>query len=611
MPAENSPNPTGRPVVTRFAPSPTGALHIGGARTALYAWAYAKKHHGRFILRIEDTDLKRSSPESTHGILRDLGWLGLWSDEGPKYPCSKHGCGCGKALGDPGYDPYDRERQLGSNGPYFQSQRAADGIYDTYVQLLLDAGKAYEDDGAVRFRMDKDIAFTDAVYGDIAVKAADLEDFVIRKGEDGGKLPTFHFAVVVDDALMEVTHVIRGQEHLTNTTKHAALYDTLAGITGDAERWQRPVWVHTPSIMNPGGSKMSKRDKAKVARAAAKEEIAARSTTINDFSVEAAWRSTAGWLSGMAEPAWNSSATVDASLLENLKTYIGFSEQVSDRPLREVLPPLFASFVDGENDNIRIAEDIARYLNVGLPSINVEDFLCAGYLQSALLNYIALLGWNPGDDLEHFDLDFLCAKFSLERIGKSNSTFDRVKLKDFNAKAIRELDAGKFVDRMTKYVEAYRPAWSASPIFADTAKWHAFCEAVQERTHVLPDPLDANAFLIEPENAIAYDFKPKAIRKAMMGNDGQGITLLEAMRSAFAELPAEGFGHAAHGTINALAEQSGINMGKYAQPVRIAVSGGPVTPPIDVTLDLLGKDAVLNRMQRCLDAAKSAISTQA
>lgn len=549
MPAENSPNPTGRPVVTRFAPSPTGALHIGGARTALYAWAYAKKHHGRFILRIEDTDLKRSSPESTHGILRDLGWLGLWSDEGPKYPCSKHGCGCGKALGDPGYDPYDRERQLGSNGPYFQSQRAADGIYDTYVQLLLDAGKAYEDDGAVRFRMDKDIAFTDAVYGDIAVKAADLEDFVIRKGEDGGKLPTFHFAVVVDDALMEVTHVIRGQEHLTNTTKHAALYDTLAEVTGDAERWQRPVWVHTPSIMNPGGSKMSKRDKAKTSRKGAEDAKLEQCTGVETAA--------------------------------------------------------FDAFMAGENDDAGISAAVAAALGIALPEIEVCDFLRAGYLQSALLNYIALLGWNPGDDIEHFGLDFLCERFSLERIGKSNSTFDRVKLKDFNAKAIRELDAGKFVDRMTKYVEAYRPAWSASPIFADTAKWHAFCEAVQERTHVLPDPLDANAFLIEPDDAIAYDFTPKAIRKAMMGNDGQGIALLEAMRSAFAELPAEGFGHAAHETINALAEQSGINMGKYAQPVRIAVSGGPVTPPVDVTLDLLGKDATLARMRRCLDAAKA------
>lgn len=548
-PPEPTNVPQDRPVVTRFAPSPTGALHIGGARTALFAWAFAKKHSGRFILRVEDTDLKRSSPESTKGILRDLAWLGLYSDEGPKYPCGKHGCGCGKAVDDAGYDPYDRDRQLGDNGPYFQSQRAADGVYDKYVQLLLDAGNAYEDDGAVRFRMDKDIAFTDAVFGDIAVKQDDLEDFVIRKGEDSGRLPTFHFAVVVDDALMEVTHVIRGQEHLSNTTKHAALYDVLAEVTGDAETWRRPVWVHTPSIMNPGGSKMSKRDKAKTARAAATER-------------------------GLKD--------VESKLMDR-----------------------WVAFLSGDNNDSDIAEWVAQRLDVQLPAINVDDFRQAGYLQSALLNYIALLGWNPGDDIEHFDLDFLCEKFSLERIGKSNSTFDRAKLKDFNAKAVRELEPGKFVDRMTKYVEAYRPAWTDTSIFADTDHWQAFCGAVQERTHVLPDPLDANAYLIDPDGAVAYDFTPKPVRKAMIGNDAQGVALLEEMAVAFVDLSAEGFGAAAHAKVNELAEASGINMGKYAQPVRIAVSGGPVTPPIDVTLALLGKDTTLTRMRRCVAAAKS------
>ncbi len=563
MPAENSTSPTGRPVVTRFAPSPTGALHIGGARTALFAWAFARKHQGRFILRIEDTDLKRSSPESTKGILRDLGWLGLFSDEGPKYPCGKHGCGCGKAVDDAGFDPYDRGRQLGDNGPYFQSQRAADGLYDRYVQVLLDAGKAYEDDGAVRFRMDKDIAFTDAVYGDITVKADDLEDFIIRKGADGGKLPTFHFAVVVDDALMEVTHVIRGQEHLTNTTKHAALYDTLAEVTGDAATWQRPVWVHTPSIMNPGGSKMSKRDKARFARDKAEEFLAKHPTREDGI----------------------------AALCQMMPNAIT-ATHVSD-------------FLGKTTDSVLLASEIAGRLGFNLPEIEVRDFLVRGYLQSALLNYIALLGWNPGDDIEHFDLDFLCSKFSLERIGKSNSTFDRAKLKDFNAQAIRGLNFGKFVDRMTKYAEAYRPTWYSSKICKDVDKWQAFCGAVQERTHLLPDPFEANRFLLSDDELIEYDFTPKPIRKAMMGNDGQGVALLEEMLAAFESLPAEGFGAAAHETINALAEASGINMGKYAQPVRIAVSGGPVTPPIDVTLELLGKGATLARMRRCVDAAKA------
>ncbi|MFI4861543.1 MAG: glutamate--tRNA ligase [Phycisphaerales bacterium JB063] len=573
MPPENTPETSDRPVVTRFAPSPTGALHIGGARTALFAWAFAKKHQGRFILRIEDTDLKRSSPESTKGILQDLGWLGLFSDEGPKYPCTKHGCGCGKAADDADYDPYDRDRQLGEHGPYFQSQRAADGIYDKYVQILLDAGKAYEDDGAIRFRMDKDIAFTDAVFGDIRVGQDDLEDFVIRKGDDGGKLPTFHFAVVVDDALMQVTHVIRGQEHLSNTTKHAALYDTLAEITGDAQTWQRPVWVHTPSIMNPGGSKMSKRDKAKALRKSMLEEIEKRGRdSFVDFLVQG----------------------------DELRKL----EHQGSGVLISLGRDAIEGFIDAKNDDSLVVLVLSTEYGVTLPEIEVDDFRRAGYLQSALLNYIALLGWNPGDDLEHFDLDFLCDHFSLKRIGKSNSTFDRVKLKDFNATAVRALEPGKFVDRMTKYVLAYRPGWAQSSVFQDTAKWHAFCEAVQERTHVLPDPLDANSYLCADDDLVEYDFTPKAIRKAMLGNEAQGVALLDEMLSAFADLPAQGFGAAAHEKINELAEASGINMGKYAQPVRIAVSGGPVTPPIDVTLELLGKDATLERMRRCVAAAR-------
>ncbi|XAL99942.1 glutamate--tRNA ligase family protein [Phycisphaeraceae bacterium D3-23] len=612
-PPETEYVPTDRPVVTRFAPSPTGALHIGGARTALFAWAFAKKHSGRFILRVEDTDLKRSSPESTKGILRDLAWLGLFSDEGPKYPCGKHGCGCGKAVDDAGYDPYDRDRQLGDNGPYFQSQRAADGIYDKYVQLLLDAGKAYEDDGAVRFRMDKTIAFTDAVFGNISVGQDDLEDFVIRKGEDGGKLPTFHFAVVVDDALMEVTHVIRGQEHLSNTTKHAALYDALAEVTGDADTWRRPVWVHTPSIMNPGGSKMSKRDKAKAVRNAIVHNPDAidMNEAINFVKTE---------MFGSLIPIEESMpAQLDSSVNSKLMSRIQHKGNVPDdfagSPVTAATDE-YTRFIDGENDNAVMAYLLAMFiqenvpeLDLKLPEIEVDDFRGAGYLQSALLNYIALLGWNPGDDIEHFDLDFLCEKFSLERIGKSNSTFDRTKLKDFNATAVRALDIDTFVSRMTKFVEAYRPIWAEASVFTDAAKWQAFCSAVQERTHVLPEPLEMNAFLIANDDAVAYDFTPKAIRKAMMGNDAQGVTLLEEMLTAFAQLPAEGFGAAAHEKINALAEASGINMGKFAQPVRIAVSGGPVTPPIDVTLELLGKEATLARMRRCVAAAKAHLET--
>ncbi len=569
-----------RPVVTRFAPSPTGALHIGGARTALFAWAYARKHSGRFILRIEDTDRKRSSPESTRGIIRDLAWLGLFSDEGPKYPCMKSACGCGKGP-DEDFDPYNR--QLGDNGPYFQSQRAEQGIYDHYVDLLLEAGEAYEEDGAVRLKMGDhrgDIVFTDAVYGEIKVKAADLEDFVIRRGEDGGKLPTFHFAVVVDDALMGVTHVIRGQEHLSNTIKHAALYDALAKITEDNVTWARPVWVHTPSIINPGGSKMSKRDKAKVVRAYCKNQIEeiGRDEFISTVS------------------------GVDLDILRIPDDEAPDGVNLSDMD--------FAEFIDGTSDDMNTGNYIARKCNLTLPEINVDDFKRAGYLPEVCLNYIALLGWNPGNDLERFDLDFLKQHFDLDRIGKSNSTFDREKLKAFNGDTLRALPADDFACLLADYVKAYRQDWGEAGVF-NGDDWQAFCAAVQERTHTLPDPLDANAYLIKSDDAIQYDFTPKPVRKAMTGNGGAGIRLLEELRAVFDGLPEENFGHAAHETINKTAEAAGINMGKYAQPVRIAVSGSTVTPPLDVTLDLLGKSATLERIDRCLAEAKTHMETHA
>ncbi len=535
-----------RPVVTRFAPSPTGALHIGGARTALFSWAYARQHRhipgSKFILRLEDTDLKRSNAESTRGIVRDLAWLGLNWDEGPDPKAA---------------DPY--AQQLGNNGPYFQSQRAELTFkhnYEHYVQLLIDAGEAYEDNGAVRLKMGShrgDITFDDAVYGRIEVKAADLEDFVIRKGDDGGRLPTFHFAVVCDDALMGVTHVIRGQEHLTNTSKHAALHDALAKVTGDPVTWARPVWVHTPSIMNPGGSKMSKRDKAKAAREAAKNAKIA------------------------------SADGIDATR--------------------------FNAFMEGENNDSDIAMSIANQLAVSLPEIEVDDFRRSGYLPAALLNYIALLGWNNGDNIEKFDLDYLIQYFSLDRIGKSNSTFDRVKLKSFNGDAIRALSAEDFACELADYVKAYRQQdWGQSGVF-NGDDWLAFCTGVQERTHTLPDPLDANAYLIADDDTITYDFSPKAVRKAIHGSEGEGIRLLEQLRAIFDTLPEENFGHAAHEAIAKAAEVFGGNMGKYAQPVRIAVSGGVVTPPLDVTLDLLGKSSTLTRIDRCLEQAKAQTGT--
>jgi glutamyl-tRNA synthetase len=218
----------------RFAPSPTGFLHIGGARTALFNWLYARHTGGTFILRIEDTDAARNTQEAVDVILHGLRWLGLDWDEGP---ITADATGPSK----------------GQCGPYFQSQRKEN--YLRRVEALLSHGLAYEHEGAIRFKMTREpIVISDLVVGEVTRELTDREqvdpDFVIVRS-DGQ--PVFHFVNVVDDLEMNVTHVIRGEDHLSNTPKHIALFRAF-GV-------EPPKYAHIPLILNPDGTKMSKRDK--------------------------------------------------------------------------------------------------------------------------------------------------------------------------------------------------------------------------------------------------------------------------------------------------------------------------------------------------------------
>src|SRR6266550_6725388 len=221
-------------VRVRFAPSPTGFLHIGGARTALFNWLYARHTGGTFILRIEDTDMARNTREAVEVILNGLRWLGLEWDEGP-------------ATGDV------KGPSKGNHGPYFQSQRAE--VYRQRVRELKEKGLAYEHEGAVKFKMTREpVVIPDLVVGGVTRELTDREkldpDFIIVRS-DGQ--PVFHFVNVVDDLEMGITHVIRGEDHLSNTAKHIALFRAF-GV-------EPPQYAHIPLILNPDGSKMSKRDK--------------------------------------------------------------------------------------------------------------------------------------------------------------------------------------------------------------------------------------------------------------------------------------------------------------------------------------------------------------
>jgi len=212
-------------VRTRFAPSPTGLLHVGGARTALFNWIYAKKHGGTFVLRIEDTDHTRNTEEAKKVILDGLHWLGLDWDEGPQ--------------------------KGGNHGPYYQSERGA--IYEEYLSRLEKAGHLYEDNGAIRFRSPREKVFVDdEICGKIEFDLTNPgthPDLTLRR-PDGSWI--FHFVSVVDDIEMKISHVIRGEDHLSNTPKHIELYKALGAVP--------PRFAHMPLILNRDGSKMSKRD---------------------------------------------------------------------------------------------------------------------------------------------------------------------------------------------------------------------------------------------------------------------------------------------------------------------------------------------------------------
>ena len=541
-------------VRTRFAPSPSGPLHVGGARTALFCWAYAKAHGGSFILRIEDTDQKRSSDAACQALMHDLRWLGIDWDEGPEFD----------GIGG------------GDFGPYFCSKRL--DIYHKYIDQLLDEGKAYRafetpqdldaarndakrqkhnyrydrsalkldqatiqaylDEGrpyVVRFTLpnDEPILVRDEVRGEVTVDPKEMDDFVILKA-DG--YPTYHFAVVVDDELMDITHVIRGQEHLNNTAKHVLLQDALG--------FRRPVFAHLSLIFNPDGSKMSKRDKDKALRSAVREENIQSSPTptISDET----WQ----W--------WSQSKDHQLDL----------------------------------DDTVALADA----LNLVLPEIDVDDFRRAGYLPQVLVNYLALLGWSPGNDVEKFDRAFLIEHFDLDRIIKSHAKFDRDKLLAFNLDAIQAMSPKQFRDLWYAHCREYHPKFveKLSP-----ERFDMLAAANQSRSKTLDDTVKSSQFFIMADDAIEYE-QTKAVRKALCNGDPSGYDHLAAIKPLLADLT-DWTKDAIEPVVDKYSkEHANGKLGKVAQPLRIAVSGSTVSPAIFETLAILGREAVVNRITRCL-----------
>ncbi|MHC4725653.1 MAG: glutamate--tRNA ligase [Planctomycetota bacterium] len=536
-------------VVTRFAPSPTGYLHVGGARTALFNWLWARRTGGTFILRIEDTDQKRNTPTAAQQVMDDLRWLGIQWDEGPE-------------VGGP-------------NGPYLQSQRM--DIYDKYIKQLLDEQKAYycfdttEEldafrkeaeaqkksfsyprpkefpdesdvekakaqgrDITVRFAVPQEIPLTvtDIVRDEITFAAGEIGDFIIQKS-DG--FPTYNFACVVDDYLMKITHVIRGQEHLMNTPGQQALWKALFGDT------QLPEYAHMSVTVSDTGGKLSKRERPKALRKAIKatQEIEA-----------------------------------------------GKLFEVAGIPSEEL-----DSFIKGKTTPDMPAIDaMAGYLGIALPEINIVDFFKSGYLPETMVNFLALLGWNPGDNREIMPIGELIESFDLSRLSKANSLFDRKKLLAFNMEHIKMTPTEKVLEHFRAYLKVIN-----SPV--DSAEDELLSTIIKlcEGTRTLVDIERKSRFLFLDNNEIQYD--EKAVKKILL--KGDGLVVLAIVRDNIAsmeQITEQGI----EDMLRSLAEEKQVGLGKVAQPLRVAICGTTVSLPIFESVQMLGKENALLRIDTTL-----------
>ena len=465
-------------VRVRFAPSPTGFFHIGSARTALFNWLYARHTGGTFILRIEDTDQARNSEAFLKLIYDSLIWLGLDWDEGP----NPNGVG-----------------ERGTFGPYRQSQRAT--IYQKYKQQLLDSGRAYEKDGAVWFKLlgerykvfddhrkkevekvkTAPVVIADQIRG--RVERQEDEDFVIFRS-DGH--PVFHFVNVVDDIEMKVSHIIRGEDHLSNTSKHVRLYEGFGVVP--------PVFAHLPLILKSpemGQGKMSKRDKGAL----------------------------------------------------------------------------------------------------------IEEYQQRHFLPGALVNYLALLGWNPGDDREKMSLAQIVKLFDLPAVNQSNAKFDAKKLAHLNMVYLLEQPAERFVALAKEYFA--RPEAEASAVAlakadalrADPAYFREIMLRAQPKIKSVDD-LGAYTVYFFTED---YPIDAKVKEKVMAKGDPKArlAELIAAVSTMDFSSDA-----AIEAGIKSLAEGRGLGFGDYQAVARLAVTGTNTGPNITGIFRVLGKERVLLRLQR-------------
>lgn len=538
-------------VVTRFPPSPTGYLHVGGARTALFNWLLARHAGGEYFLRIEDTDLARSTEQAAAQLLDDLRWLGLNWDNSEIIYQSKRLDEYNRIIDDLisrnlAYKAYETREELDA------MRQAAEKVKRQFLyrrRTDIDSAQLarWESDGrphVVRFAMPvKEYRFNDEVLGQIVLPPEEVQDFVIRKA-DG--MPTYHFAVVIDDQAMGITHVLRGQEHVKNTFNHIAIQDALG--------YARPKYVHLTTIQNPDGSKMGKRDRDKVIRQRAQEWL--KRTNNSPAQLSAAC--------GVAD--------------QRLSDWLKDSRKQLDLPEQESLMKVI-----GLNDS-------------DLPEILVHDFRKNGYLPEVLLNFIALLGWSPGQDRERMSVREMTELFSIERVGKTNPKFDRSKLLAFNTEAV----AAASEDRLLAGLKDYLSVNPDAPQRNASDEQFRTLLRMKKGFRTLRELDETTRFFFAPDDSITFD--PQAVEKTLKNNDDAGLKVLRDVRDVLASV-SDWSPTALEPAVKQYGEAKSLGLGKVAQPIRVAISGTTVSPPIFESLAFLGRERALARIDRCIAAA--------
>lgn len=539
-------------IVTRFAPSPTGYLHVGGARTALFNWLLARHAGGDFLLRIEDTDLARSTDESVRSLLEDLRWLGLnWDNSELVFQSKRLDLynGLIEDLMRRGlaYKAYETPAELDAQRKI--AERAKRPFIYKRPNLTAEQIRTYEAEGrpsVVRFAMPvREYRFDDVILGkSIVLSPSQVQDFVIRK-TDG--MPTYHFAVVVDDAAMGVNHVLRAQEHLLNTINHIALQEALG--------YPRPTYGHMPVILNTDGSKMGKRDRDKKIRHHANlwlknsrstPQLLAEKSGLDPERI--AW-----WLA-------DDGRQLESEEHKRLMPVIGLTE-------------------------------------ADLPEVLVHDFRANGYLPEVLLNFLSLLGWSPGGDKERMSIGEMIALFSLDRVGQANAKFNREKLLAFNTEALAASAPPALIPAMRDFLSVNPD----SPLRNATDDQLEKILDMNAGMRTLREAEAKSRFFFQPDEAIQYD--RAAIEKTLLKNDGEGLTALRNIRPMLEAAPAW-TAEALEAAVKSFCESTQLGLGKVAQPIRLAVTGSTVSPPIFQSLALLGKPTTLARIDRCIKAAQ-------